>query len=118
VGATATHLWVSHFHDDHLQLPTLRRLAAVNPGVILIANRSYNFDVAQAAQAVRRDQRRNRRIWLHFLRAQMPPLQLRPRLMRGRTVLRRRRGHRATDHWSAHYEQLCRRSEKASHFTR
>jgi L-ascorbate metabolism protein UlaG (beta-lactamase superfamily) len=49
-AATASHLWVSHFHDDHLHLPTLRRLAAVNPGVIFIANRSYNFDMAEAVQ--------------------------------------------------------------------
>ncbi len=50
-AATATHLWVSHFHDDHLHLPTLRWLAAVNPGAIFLANRSYNFDMAHAVRA-------------------------------------------------------------------
>jgi hypothetical protein len=49
-AATATHLWVSHFHDDHLHLPTLRELVRINPGIVFLANRSFNFDMVAAAQ--------------------------------------------------------------------
>ena len=48
-AATATHLWISHFHEDHLHLPTLRELAARNPELIFLANESYNFDMRGVA---------------------------------------------------------------------
>jgi hypothetical protein len=48
-AATATHLWVSHFHEDHLHPPTLRLLAERNPDIVFLANQSYNFDMTGAA---------------------------------------------------------------------
>jgi hypothetical protein len=50
VAATATHLWVSHFHEDHLHPPTLRQLAERNPDIVFLANQSYNFDMTEAAR--------------------------------------------------------------------
>jgi hypothetical protein len=38
-----THLWVSHFHSDHFHMPTLRELYKINPGIVIIGNRSFNF---------------------------------------------------------------------------
>ncbi len=49
-AATATHLWVSHFHEDHLHAPSLRALAERNPDIIFLANQSYNFDMTGAAR--------------------------------------------------------------------
>lgn len=50
VAATATHLWISHFHEDHLHTPTLRLLAERNPDIVFLANQSYNFDMTGAAR--------------------------------------------------------------------
>jgi hypothetical protein len=49
-AARATHLWISHFHEDHLHTPTLRELAALNPDIVFLANESYNFDMTGAAR--------------------------------------------------------------------
>jgi hypothetical protein len=43
-AAACSHLWISHFHGDHLHPPTLAALAARNPGMTALANASYNFD--------------------------------------------------------------------------
>jgi hypothetical protein len=48
-AAAATHLWISHFHEDHLHIPTLRALAAINPDIVFLANRSWNFDLVPRA---------------------------------------------------------------------
>lgn len=48
----ATHLWISHFHQDHLHAPTLRALAEINPDVIFLANRSHNFDMSGRARSL------------------------------------------------------------------
>ena len=41
----ATHLWISHFHGDHLHLPTLRQIAARAPEMRVLANVSANFEM-------------------------------------------------------------------------
>jgi hypothetical protein len=38
-----THLWISHFHSDHFHMPTLREIFKINPGIVVIGNRSFNF---------------------------------------------------------------------------
>ena len=45
-----THLWVSHFHQDHFHRPTLKKIVELNPGIIFIGNRSYNFQLDDAAK--------------------------------------------------------------------
>ncbi len=45
-----THLWISHFHGDHLHLPTLRRIAAQSPNMQVLANVSANFDMRPALE--------------------------------------------------------------------
>ena len=45
-AAKATHLWVSHFHSDHLHMPTLSELAVVNPNLEVLTNHSANFDTS------------------------------------------------------------------------
>jgi hypothetical protein len=42
---TATHLWISHYHGDHFHPPTLKKLLAINPGITVIGNNSYNFQM-------------------------------------------------------------------------
>ncbi len=44
-AAGATHLWISHFHGDHLHLPTLRKIAQKNPSIRVLANVSANFEM-------------------------------------------------------------------------
>jgi hypothetical protein len=51
-AAAATHLWISHFHQDHFHVPTLRALAEVNPDVVFLANRSHNFDIGGRARSL------------------------------------------------------------------
>jgi hypothetical protein len=51
-AAGATHLWISHFHQDHFHAPTLRALAEINPDIIFLANRSHNFDMSGRACAL------------------------------------------------------------------
>ena len=43
VAATATHLWISHWHSDHLHAPSLQKLATMNPSIAVLANVSANF---------------------------------------------------------------------------
>ena len=43
----STHLWISHFHGDHLHLPTLRRIAERRPDLRAFANVSANFDMTR-----------------------------------------------------------------------
>ena len=47
-----THLWVSHFHQDHFHRPTLKKILELNPGIIFIGNRSYNFQLDDAAKQI------------------------------------------------------------------
>jgi hypothetical protein len=51
-AAGATHLWISHFHQDHLHVPTLRALVERNPDIVFLANRSHNFDMSGRARAL------------------------------------------------------------------
>jgi hypothetical protein len=52
LAASATHMWISHFHEDHMHVPTLRKLFEVNPEIIFLANQSYNFDIGGVAKRV------------------------------------------------------------------
>ena len=45
-----THLWISHFHPDHLHMPTLKQLAALSPEITALANDSANFRISEALQ--------------------------------------------------------------------
>jgi L-ascorbate metabolism protein UlaG (beta-lactamase superfamily) len=47
---SCTHLWISHFHPDHLHMPTLRQLADLAPDIIALANDSANFRISDALQ--------------------------------------------------------------------
>lgn len=49
---TCTHLWVSHFHQDHFHRPTLKKILELNPGIIFIGNRSYNFQLDDVAKQI------------------------------------------------------------------
>jgi hypothetical protein len=40
-----THLWISHFHNDHLHLATLGQVAQRVPQIRALANVSLNFDM-------------------------------------------------------------------------
>ena len=46
-ASTATHLWVSHPHSDHLHPPTLHALAKKNSQMQVLANHSHNFQLAE-----------------------------------------------------------------------
>ena len=45
-----THIWVSHFHQDHFHRPTLFKILELNPNIQFIGNRSYNFQLDDAAK--------------------------------------------------------------------
>lgn len=47
---SCTHLWISHFHPDHLHLPTLKQLATLSPEVTALANESVNFRMSEALE--------------------------------------------------------------------
>lgn len=47
---SCTHLWISHFHPDHLHLPTLKQLAAVSPEMNALGNDSVNFRISESLQ--------------------------------------------------------------------
>lgn len=51
-AARATHLWISHWHSDHLHPPTLRKLAARNPEIEVLANVSPNFSMVDRIKAL------------------------------------------------------------------
>jgi Beta-lactamase superfamily domain len=40
-----THLWISHFHNDHLHMATLQQVARRVPQIRALANVSLNFDM-------------------------------------------------------------------------
>jgi len=44
-AVTATHMWISHFHSDHLHIPTLKDIVSKNDGIRVLANKSLNFDM-------------------------------------------------------------------------
>ena len=46
----STHLWISHFHEDHLHRNTLIKILEVNPNLIIFANDSYNFQMSKFFQ--------------------------------------------------------------------
>ena len=45
IAQTATHLWISHFHTDHFHIPTLKKILEINPKLIVLGNRSFNFQL-------------------------------------------------------------------------
>ena len=47
---SCTHLWISHFHPDHLHMPTLKQLAALSPEIKALANDSANFRISEALE--------------------------------------------------------------------
>lgn len=47
LAATATHLWISHWHSDHLHAPTLSKIAELNPDMVVLANVSANFSMVE-----------------------------------------------------------------------
>lgn len=44
---SASHLWISHWHSDHLHAPTLTALAKARPDMRVIANVSANFSMRE-----------------------------------------------------------------------
>lgn len=52
VARHATHLWVSHWHSDHMHTPTLRKLATATPTMKVWANDSANFSMRGAFEKV------------------------------------------------------------------
>ena len=44
-ASQATHLWISHFHEDHFHIPTLKKLVELNPHLSVLANDSHNFSL-------------------------------------------------------------------------
>lgn len=46
-AARATHLWISHWHSDHLHVPTLKKLAEQRPDLVVLANESANFSMTE-----------------------------------------------------------------------
>ena len=51
VAATATHLWISHWHSDHLHAPTLAKIAQLNPDMVVLANVSANFSMVDRMES-------------------------------------------------------------------
>jgi L-ascorbate metabolism protein UlaG (beta-lactamase superfamily) len=47
LACEATHLWISHWHSDHMHWPTLHKIAASAPDMIVFANASLNFTMAE-----------------------------------------------------------------------
>ena len=43
-AAQCRYLWISHFHNDHLHIPTLKKLSESNPDLVVFTNPSANFD--------------------------------------------------------------------------
>jgi L-ascorbate metabolism protein UlaG (beta-lactamase superfamily) len=46
-ACNATHLWISHWHGDHFHVGTLQALARRNPELVVLANSSANFCMAE-----------------------------------------------------------------------
>ena len=51
-AASATHLWLSHWHSDHFHTPSLAKLAALNPHIKVLANVSKNFSMVERLGAL------------------------------------------------------------------
>ncbi|KPK16626.1 MAG: hypothetical protein AMJ62_04560 [Myxococcales bacterium SG8_38] len=51
IAATATHLWISHWHSDHLHAPSLAKLAESNPRMVVLANVSANFSMVERMES-------------------------------------------------------------------
>lgn len=47
---SCSHLWISHFHGDHLHMATLEQLAMLSPEIRVLANESVNFRISEALQ--------------------------------------------------------------------
>ena len=45
-------LWISHFHGDHLHVPTLKELARRAPSMLVLANDSVNFSMSEAMRRI------------------------------------------------------------------
>jgi hypothetical protein len=52
VAKCCTHLWISHFHEDHFHVATLRELARINPEIIVLGNHSVNFQLDNALKNI------------------------------------------------------------------
>lgn len=52
LAAEATHLWISHWHSDHLHAPTLQKLAARAPKICVLANVSANFSMVERLRSL------------------------------------------------------------------
>lgn len=52
LASTATHLWISHWHSDHLHALTLSALARKNPSMTVLANVSANFTMVERLRAI------------------------------------------------------------------
>ena len=50
-ACSATHLWISHWHSDHLHAPTLAELAARRPDLCVLANQSANFSMLERVRS-------------------------------------------------------------------
>ena len=37
------YLWISHFHEDHFHISTLKQILQLNPTITVLSNNSYNF---------------------------------------------------------------------------
>jgi len=51
-AVSATHLWISHWHSDHMHEPSLRALARERPELPVLVNESANFSVAERMRAL------------------------------------------------------------------
>lgn len=47
-----THLWISHFHGDHLHFPTLKSLCQAKPDLVALGNCSHNFQLDDVLRGV------------------------------------------------------------------
>jgi L-ascorbate metabolism protein UlaG (beta-lactamase superfamily) len=45
-------MWISHFHGDHLHVPTLKELARLAPAMLVVANDSVNFSMSEAMRRI------------------------------------------------------------------
>lgn len=52
VAASATHMWISHWHSDHFHAPTLEKLAAARPDLCVLANVSANFSTVERVRTL------------------------------------------------------------------
>jgi len=50
--ASCTHLWISHFHQDHFHVPTLKKILEIHPDIIVLGNHSHNFQLDNAMKGV------------------------------------------------------------------